>query len=172
MAPTTGKKIGGVAASYSDAASDANRLSRVKDRIVKAGQLTGIDPAILGAIASRASAAGNSLGLDGYGKYEYSNGYGYMQVDRTAHAVDTSEGPDGQAHFNQAARILQSAIRGVARKHPDWDKSLQIKGGIAAYNFGVSNVQTKENIDVGTTGDDYSSDVLARAKYLRDNGIL
>lgn len=142
----------------------------MKDRIVTAGRETGIEPAILAGIASRESSAGDNLRSDGYGKYVPDN-YGYMQVNKTNHA-DTTDGPAGQAHFNQAAKILQTAINGVAASHPDWEKPLQTKGGIAAYFFGVGNVRTKENIDIGTARNDFSSDVLARAKYLKDNGIF
>lgn len=39
-------------------------------------------------------------------------------------------------------------------------------GGVAAYNFGIGNVRSWENLDVGTTGVDYSNDVIARAQWL------
>ena len=38
----------------------------------------------------------------------------------------------------------------------------------AAYNFGVSNVQTWGGLDVGTTHNDCSNDVMAQAQYLHD----
>ena len=41
-----------------------------------------------------------------------------------------------------------------------------LPGGVAAYNFGVGNVQSWANLDVGTTGGDYSNDVIARAQWL------
>ena len=43
-------------------------------------------------------------------------------------------------------------------------------GAVAAYNFGTGNVVTWGNLDVGTTGNDYSNDVMARAKYLHSHG--
>jgi len=36
---------------------------------------------------------------------------------------------------------------------------------VAAYNSGVSNVQTIERMDIGVTDDDYGSDVIARAQF-------
>ena len=45
-----------------------------------------------------------------------------------------------------------------------------LKGGISAYNAGVSNVQSYDRMDVGTTGNDYSHDTVARAQYYRDQG--
>ncbi len=39
-------------------------------------------------------------------------------------------------------------------------------GGVAAYNFGVSNVRSWDRLDIGSTGNDYSNDVIARAQHL------
>lgn len=39
-------------------------------------------------------------------------------------------------------------------------------GGVAAYNFGIGNVRSWANLDVGTTDGDYSNDVIARAQWL------
>uniref|UniRef100_A0A673FLR1 Uncharacterized protein n=1 Tax=Sinocyclocheilus rhinocerous TaxID=307959 RepID=A0A673FLR1_9TELE len=43
-------------------------------------------------------------------------------------------------------------------------------GGISAFNAGVMNVQTYERMDVGTTGGDYSNDVVARAQWFKSKG--
>ena len=43
-------------------------------------------------------------------------------------------------------------------------------GAVAAYNFGTDDVWTWERLDVGTTGNDYSNDVMARAQWLIKNG--
>ncbi len=39
---------------------------------------------------------------------------------------------------------------------------------MAAYNFGVRNVQTLGGLDKGTTNNDYSGDVMERAKRIRE----
>lgn len=43
---------------------------------------------------------------------------------------------------------------------------ITFSGGVAAYNFGVKNVQTWSRLDVGSTNNDFSNDVIARAQYL------
>jgi len=43
-------------------------------------------------------------------------------------------------------------------------------GGIAAYNMGDGNVRSIENMDVGSTGGDYSNDVAARAQWYQSQG--
>jgi hypothetical protein len=60
---------------------------------------------------------------------------------------------------------LAANIDAVEAAHPDWDDVYILKGAVAAYNAGVSNVKTINGMDIGTTGDDYSSDVIARARY-------
>ena len=79
-------------------------------------------------------------------------------------------GPYSLEHIKQATGILIDMINRVGRKHRDWTADMILKGGICAYNSGVSNVQTYVNMDVGTTGNDYANDVTARAQYYRRNG--
>ena len=61
-------------------------------------------------------------------------------------------------------------MRDVAKDHPTWTKDQQVQGGIACYNFGRRNVRTPDNIDKGTTGGNYSKDVLSRQQFLKNNG--
>ena len=70
----------------------------------------------------------------------------------------------------QGTQILIDMINGVRNKHSDWTADMALKGGICAYNSGVSNVRTYKNMDVGTTGGDYSNDVTARSQYYKNNG--
>ena len=71
----------------------------------------------------------------------------------------------------QGTQILIDMIRRVESKFPEWSAAQQLQGGIAAYNFGVSNVQSWEGLDRGTTNHDYSNDVVARAKFYRRAGL-
>lgn len=43
-------------------------------------------------------------------------------------------------------------------------------GAVAAYNFGLDDVRTLARLDKGTTNNDYSNDVMARAQYLKSIG--
>ena len=169
-APADGRKNGGVQASQFAARSDL-KSGRLTDEIEKAIQQVasskGVDPYIILAIASRESNFGLTL-QNGYG--DNGNGYGWMQVDKRHH-LDSSSGPSSKNLFLQATDILVDSIRVVSNKHSDWEREYQIKGGIAGYNFGPTNVWTKDGIDKGTTGDDYSSDVLTRAKFFREQGV-
>jgi len=91
-----------------------------------------------------------------------------MQVDDRYHTLQG--GPFSYQNILQGTGILIDMINGVANKHSDWTQNMVLKGGICGYNSGVSNVETYENMDVGTTGNDYSNDVTARAQYYYRNG--
>ena len=93
-------------------------------------------------------------------------------MDKRYHTIDTTGGPSSKDHFLQATGILVRSIDTVSNKHSDWESEYKIKGGIAGYNFGPAKVWTKAGIDKGTTGDDYSSDVLTRAKFFQEKRVF
>ena len=158
-----GMKQGGVAASRQLAQTDLNRARANLPTIREASRQSGVPVALIAAIASRESRVGNALDKGGWG--DNGNGYGHMQVDKRYHDVQTQDGPAGLAHYLQACRIFASYLEQTGKKHPSWALSDRIRGALVAYNSGMSNVQTIERADVGTTGGDYSADVIARAQY-------
>ncbi|XP_077427526.1 lysozyme g-like isoform X2 [Vanacampus margaritifer] len=155
----------GVAASNTMAQTDLGRMNNYKAIIQKVGQQKGIDPAIIAGIISRESRAGNVLD-DGWG--DHGNAWGLMQVDKRWHTPQG--GWNSEEHLRQGTEILIGFINGIEKKFPNWTPEQQLKGGIAAYNIGLTGVQTYERMDVGTTGDDYSSDVVARAQWYKRQG--
>lgn len=165
---TTARQDGlelGKAASQKMAATDLPRIRALASALSTAEKATGIDRHILAGIISRESRGGAALDPRGWG--DHGNGYGVMQVDQRSHAVAQSDGPCGAAHIIQGAEILKTYIKQVAKAHPDWPREQQVKGGLAAYNMGPGNVRTIDGMDVGSTGNDYSADVQARAQYYR-----
>ncbi|WP_223635913.1 peptidoglycan-binding protein [Corallococcus sp. EGB] len=152
----------GVAASTKMAMTDLGRLQKFKGNIEAAAAKHGLPPALLAAIASRESRAGATLDRSGHG--DNGNGFGVMQVDHRYHT--TQGGPTSAQHIDQAAGILKGYLNQVQKAHPDWPEAQQLRGAVAAYNSGPGNVRTIQNMDVGTTGNDYSNDVWARAQAL------
>nr|BDH78621.1 G-type lysozyme C-terminal like protein [Triakis scyllium] len=114
---------------------------------------------------SRESRGGNVLEN---GRGDHGNGFGLMQVDKRHHKIVGAW--DSKEHITQATQILIGMIQGIAKKFPNWSKEQQLKGGISAYNAGPGNVQTYEKMDVGTTGNDYANDTVARAQWLKMHG--
>ena len=145
--------------------SDRERRLLVKHRadIVAAAHENKVPPALVAAVISRESNAGLTL-RDGWG--DRGNAYGVMQVDRRFHTPDTSEGPFGAKHLRQGCAILKDGYERVKASHPNWSEEQQLQGSAVAYNSGAKNVRTVEGMDRGTTGGDYGSDVLERAKAL------
>ncbi|WP_107671298.1 D-Ala-D-Ala carboxypeptidase family metallohydrolase [Cyanothece sp. BG0011] len=161
-----GLKISGISASQKMAQTDWPRIEQYVERFYKAAVQYDVPPALLAAIASRESRGGNIL-KNGWGDFQHGSyqGYGIMQVDKKSHTPNLIEGPGGQAHINQATKILATCRQQVQQKHPSWSDDYVLKGATAAYNFGPDDVQTKAGMDRGTTGNDYSSDVMIRAKF-------
>ncbi|KAI3353054.1 hypothetical protein L3Q82_019623, partial [Scortum barcoo] len=157
-------KVSGVKASHTMAQTDAGRMDKYKPDINTVGRKYGIAPALIAAIISRESRAGNTL-KDGWG--DGHKAWGLMQVDVNPDGGNhvTKGEWDSVAHFCQATEILIEFIKKICKKFPNWSKEQQLKGGIAAYNMGDGNVHSYENVDENTTGKDYSNDVVARAQW-------
>jgi peptidoglycan hydrolase-like protein with peptidoglycan-binding domain len=152
----------GVGASQQMAMSDLPQLKKYGQAFSDAGLKHGVPPALLAAICSRESRGGAAL--DSNGRGDGGNGFGLMQVDRRYHSP--AGGPYSAQHIDQAAGILKGMLNEVKAKHPDWPAEQQLRGAVAAYNSGAENVQTLAGMDKGTTGNDYSNDVWARAQKL------
>ena len=160
----------GIAASESMAETDLPRVKAITSLLTSAAAKFGVSAALLAALASRESRARAALDANGWG--DNGNGFGILQVDKNSHVIEGEESPISQAHIAQATAILVLGIDQIRVNHPDWEGIYVLKGGVAAYNCGISNVQTIEGMDIGTTGDDYSSDVIARAKYYQRHNEL
>jgi hypothetical protein len=94
-----------------------------------------------------------------------------MQIDRLHNPGLIRGGPYSAEHVSAAAGLLQRNLETVRQAHPDWSAAEQLRGAVAAYNVGTGNVRTLGRMDVGTTGNDYSGDVWARAQYLASRGF-
>ncbi|XP_042341094.1 lysozyme g [Plectropomus leopardus] len=164
----------GVRASHTMADTDSGRMERYRSKINSVGAKKGIDPALIAAIISRESRAGNVL-HGGWGDYDSSRGaynaWGLMQVDVNPNGGGhTAQGAwDSEEHLCQGADILVYFIGRIRNKFPGWSTEQQLKGGIAAYNMGDGNVHSYDNVDACTTGGDFSNDVVARAQWYKNN---
>ncbi|XP_077338854.1 lysozyme g-like [Lithobates pipiens] len=162
-----GNNISGVIASEKLAETDLQRVNSYKAKIMSVSRKTGVDPAIIAAIMSRESRAGNALDHNHRG--DYGNAFGLMQIDKRWH---TPRGAwDSEEHILQAIEILISMFEAIQQKFPSWSRSQVMKGALAAYNMGPSNVKSFEAVDSNTTGKDYSNDCVARAKFYDRNGF-
>ncbi|XP_021367087.1 glycine, glutamate and proline-rich protein-like [Mizuhopecten yessoensis] len=161
----TGEHNGGVAASNHDVDYDLHDLNNKKSCYYASGAAHCIQPSVIAALASRESRGGRLLTSTG-GWGDHHHAYGILQCDIRYHSCQKYAW-DSCEHIEQmVSEVLVPYVNQVAHKHPTWSRDQQLQGGIAAYNSGVSNVQTWAHLDVGTTGNDYSNDVVARAKHL------
>ncbi|XP_054460630.1 lysozyme g-like [Anoplopoma fimbria] len=165
----------GVRASHTLAQTDAGRMDNYKSTIRRVGAKYGIAPALIAAIISRESRAGNVL-EGGWGDYDHSRGqynaWGLMQVDVNPNGGGHTArgGWNSEEHLCQGTEILVYFIGRIRNKFPSWTAEQQLKGGIAAYNMGDGNVHSYGEVDAHTTGRDYSNDVVARAQWYKNKG--
>jgi len=153
----------GIDSSRKMAKTDLGRVLSLRDKFETVSKESDIPVALLVALASRESRVGHMLKPDGTG--DDGHAFGIMQIDFRYHTVLGRNDPASLAHIRQAASILNEYRDKVHQKHPQWSDEHILKGAIVAYNSGVKNVQTIYGMDIGTTGDDYGSDVIARAQF-------
>ncbi|XP_076118749.1 lysozyme g-like [Alosa pseudoharengus] len=163
-------EISGKPASFELAETDLERMNEYKDIIIKVGRGTGVDPAVIAGIISRASRAGSEYVLeDGWNANR--DTFGLMQIAKQWNKLKGDW--DSEEHIKQGTGILISSIRDIKRRFPNWTKEQQLKGGIAAYYAGPRNVPAEyEKVDENTFAKDYSNDVVARAQFYREHGFL
>lgn len=179
----TGKTKGGVSASVKDVKVHYTAIMNNLKCFLEAGEENCISPAVIAAVASRESGAGLLINTKrgnidiGYG--DKGNAYGIMQCDINQNPLKRvgkycKMYPwDSCEHIKALVKyVLVYNIKFIQRKqkkNPSWSiktKEQALQGGVAAYNFGVGNVKTWKNLDNGTTQNDYSNDVIARAQWL------
>jgi LysM repeat protein/peptidoglycan hydrolase-like protein with peptidoglycan-binding domain len=164
-------RVTGVEASKRMAETDARMVLPYMSKFDEAARLHNLPPALLAGIASRESRGGAVLDRNGEG--DHGHGFGLMQVDnRNPFPVAREGGPFGQPHINQATGILADKLAAVKRSFPNLSEEEQLQTAVSRYNGGAG--QPHPNSDVGTTGGDYSNDVLARAQYYAErwHGVI
>ncbi len=159
-----GLSRGGFASSQQMARNDLNRIRQHLPAITQACRELGLSVPVACGLASRETRGGNTaLLVNGWG--DRGNAFGLLQVDRRYHQIVTEGGPFGVGHCRQALGIFKQYLQQVEASHRTWPDWAILQGGCVAYNSGVGNVQSIDRMDIGSTGNDYGSDVLARAQF-------
>jgi hypothetical protein len=93
------------------------------------------------------------------------SGRGVFQIDLGAHpGVTTAQACDANFSANYAANMLMGNATTLAAQHPNLTDPQFTQATMASYNFGTGNISGNPNtIDVGTTGGNYGSNVVAIA---------
>jgi len=167
----TGKHNGGVAGSNAEVRHDLTELNKRKACYDQAADENCVQASVIAAIASRESRGGSLLySTNGYG--DHGHGWGIMQCDLYTSGMNCKSCAwDSCCHIRMMVREkLVPDIKTIQRKQSSWSKAQQQQGAVTAYNSGTGNVQTWSRLDIGTTGNDYSNDVMARAQYLHNHG--
>jgi Transglycosylase SLT domain len=125
--------------------------------ITNAANANGINPFFVVAVGIRES------GLQNIPQQGGGQGLGVFQIDLGAHPnVSPSQALDPAFSANFAANMLSSNMSTLASSHPNLNSAQLLQATAASYNFGVGNISGNPNtIDVGTTGNNYGSNVVA-----------
>ena len=73
---------------------------------------------------------------------------------------------------SQPIKTVLGLVQEVSRIYPTLSELDKTRSGIAAFVSGVYSTGTPSIIDYYTINNDFSGDVLARAKYFSENNIL
>ncbi len=129
--------------------------------IGNAGNANGVDPRFVAAVGVRES------GLPANPDVVQANGSGrgLFQIDLGAHpGVTAAQAFNPSYSANYAANLLSANRATLEAQHPNLDPMQLTQATAASYNFGTGNISgNPATIDVGTTGGNYGSNVIAIA---------
>ncbi len=126
------------------------------DLIQNAADANGIDPSLLAAIGIRETGFRNIAQIGG------GQGAGTFQIDLGQNPqVTSAQAYDPTFAANFAANMLSNNMATLQAQHPNLTDTQLLQATAASYNFGTRNISGNPNtIDVGTTGNNYGSNVL------------
>lgn len=135
------------------------RANASMSQLTQAANTNGIDPTFLAAIGIRESGFQNIAQSNG-------NGRGIFQIDLGKHPnVTSAQAFNIKFAANFAANLLGTNKTALAQSFPNFNATQLLQATAASYNFGLGNITGNPNtIDVGTTGGNYGSNVVAIAK--------
>ena len=82
----------------------------------------------------------------------------------------TNNGIGGVEYLKRGVDELIRLIDEIVTKNDKWTEEQQTRGGIAAWDCGLRQIGNHDTIDYFTVGNDFSSDIFARAQYFAENG--
>uniref|UniRef100_A0A1A8FG01 Lysozyme g n=2 Tax=Nothobranchius korthausae TaxID=1143690 RepID=A0A1A8FG01_9TELE len=151
------------------AEQDLQRLSPYKNDILDVGRELHFHPALIAAIISRQSRAGQELKEDGYGKHD-PNSFGLMQISKKFHVLKGE--PFSKVHIDSGTTYLIHLIKTVTQQKSDWTLERQLKGALVGYISGIEKVLAvaSEELDLDslTPTQDFTNDVIARAQFFAE----
>lgn len=151
---------------------DAPYVEQYRAPILAAAGATGIGAEIIAGIISRESGFGRLLSPKGpSGTGDYGHGRGLMQIDDRYHGEFISSGAwrDPSQNIMYGAKLLASYRNHALKAGVTPAEALRVS--LAGYNRGMSGAiaswKKGQDPDSGTTGKNYSRDVLARSALFK-----
>jgi hypothetical protein len=136
-----------------------NYYNRYQAPINNAASANGVDPHFLAAVGVRESGLPANPAVVQAGGM----GRGLFQIDLGAHpGVTAAQAFNPSFSANYAANMLARNSETLGDRHQNLNDAQLTQATAASYNFGTGNISGNANtIDVGTTGGNYGSNVVA-----------
>uniref|UniRef100_H2LA38 Lysozyme g n=2 Tax=Oryzias latipes TaxID=8090 RepID=H2LA38_ORYLA len=165
-----GDLVLGVEGSEILAKKDLKPMSKYRNQIMNVGRKLRLHPALIAAMISKQSNAGQQLKPDGHGMHD-ANSYGLMQINRKFHAVKGE--PFSEDHIDEGSTYLIHLIKTVTNWRPDWSREQHLKGALVCYMVGLEKEKLNYDgeLDQQTPTRDFANDVIARAQFYAENGF-
>ena len=170
------------------AKASLKNILKLKPEILRQAEAHTLDPCLVGAIISR-----ETLGLNMWGQPPNKGGvlgdggfgHGPMQVDKRSFPEWCAEWRAGkhtlEDGISKGCSVLNEKLAEVvtmSRPGGPYEKLSEpdkLRAAISAYNTGARNVKAAVrkglDVDIYTTGKDYSRDVLEQAEFFREHGL-
>ena len=166
-----GLSIVGVQASNEIAEKDWPAVQNYLPCFNRVGNKHNVPPCVIAGMASRESHVGKDLNsTNGWSANNQS--YGILQCDIQTSGLGrqgcTQSGWDTCDLVETVIeKVFLPKLQDVANQIPSkkWAPERQLQAAVAAYNLDIKKVQEWDRLDDGSTGNDYSNDVIARAQY-------
>lgn len=163
----------------SEMEKDLPYLEKLRPLIEAVAESFELEPAVVAAVISRESGGGRLLGKNGCppDTGDQGHGRGLMQIDDRWHQSFLAipgfwRRPP--ANLAYGCYLLQENLQAVTGTWPRLSYAYRLRAALAAYNAGLSRVfaclRAGKDVDLFTSGNDYSRDVLRRADWLRARG--
>uniref|UniRef100_A0A8C7XKQ6 Lysozyme g n=1 Tax=Oryzias sinensis TaxID=183150 RepID=A0A8C7XKQ6_9TELE len=147
----------GVEGSEMLAKKDLKPMSKYRNQIMNVGRKLRLHPALIAAMISKQSNAGQQLKPDGHGMHD-ANSYGLMQVG----VVTVS-----RLHLPDPPHQDRDQLEGPAAEAP------LCPGALVCYMVGLEKEKLEHDgeLDQQTPTQDFANDVIARAQFYAQNGF-
>ncbi|XP_053160484.1 lysozyme g-like [Hemicordylus capensis] len=146
---------------------DIVRVRRYEVQIRNVARNLCVEPALIAAMICRESRVGHLL-VNGWNSGR--SRYGLMQIH--SHYYPIIGAWNSEEHISQATTILITQIRALRKRFPHWTWQQYWRGGICAYQAGITDILSYPGTDFCGTYRRFADEVIFTARYYSNSLFL